>query len=162
MYPVMILALFLVLPLVSTGVELLMRRGRGAAAGLIGVAGRWFVFWPVGVRLVSAGLMQILSPEYTAEDIFEITDHSVLPLISELGFANVAMGSIALGSAWLPRWRTPAALVGALYFGLAGLRHLVVGGAFTELRTIAMVSDLFIAVVLAAYLATVAMRRPRA
>lgn len=157
----MILALFLVLPLASLAVEILVRRRKGLAVDPIRIGARWFVFWPVGVRLFTAGLMQAVNPAYTAEDIFGITDPSVLPLVTELGFANVAMGSLALVSVAAAAWRTPAALVGTLYFGLAGLRHLIDGGPYTDLRLIAMISDLFIAVVLGTYLVIVAVRARR-
>jgi hypothetical protein len=31
--------------------------------------GRWFVFWAVGVRLLTAGIRQIAQPRFTAETI---------------------------------------------------------------------------------------------
>ncbi len=161
MYPVMILALFLILPVGSTVVEALVLRRRGAPVDLLAITGRWFVFWPVGVRLFTAGLMQIVNPAYTAQDIFGISDPALLPLVSELGFANVAMGAAALVSVAVASWRTPAALVGALYFGLAGMRHLIAGGDVTDTRLIAMVSDLVIAAVLVAWLLILLVRRGR-
>ncbi|OJX68397.1 MAG: hypothetical protein BGO95_10375 [Micrococcales bacterium 73-13] len=162
MYPAMIIALFLVLPIGSIVVEALVRRRRGAPVELLAIAGRWFVFWPVGVRLFTAGLMQIVNPGYTAQDVFGLSDPAVLPLVSELGFANVAMGAAALVSVAVAAWRTPAALIGLLYFGLAGMRHLVSGGEFTDVRLIAMISDLFIAAVLAVHLALLLARRRQA
>lgn len=159
MYLLMIVALFAVLPVASIVVTWFVRPGLRHALPLVGM---WFTFWAVGVRLFTAGLNQAVNPVYTAESIFEITDPVVLPFIQELGFANIAMGAIALVSLFVATWRPAAATVGAIYFGLAGFRHLIAGGDFSDLRIIAMVSDLLIFVLLAIYLADVAVRARRA
>jgi hypothetical protein len=66
----------LVLPLISVVAEASMLSDAGALMSLIG---KWFTFWAVGVRLFSAGVMQSLRPQFTAESIFAIKDQSALP-----------------------------------------------------------------------------------
>jgi hypothetical protein len=39
---------------------------------------------------------QAIQPEYTAESIFGITHPVVLPFVSELGYANIAMDTMVL------------------------------------------------------------------
>lgn len=148
MYFVIVLACFVVLPVVSIIVEVIVRRRRGTSSGLLPIALRWFTFWIVGVRLFTAGISQAIQPQFTAESIFGTDDPQVLPFISELGYANIAMGTIGILSVFIRSWTAPAAVVGAVFLGLDGIRHVVEGGEFTPERTLAMVTDLLALVVL--------------
>src|SRR5580704_612700 len=76
------------LPIASTAIEWLVR----PEAGLIATAGKWFVFWGVGIRLFLAGISQVGRPSFTASNIFRIKDISAEKIVSELGYANVSMG----------------------------------------------------------------------
>ena len=142
MYVFMIAALMFVLPIVSIGSEL----GTGAALSTA-LIGKWFVFWAVGIRLLTAGLRQILQPRYTAEKILGLKGADSLLLVRELGFANFAVGCVAAASIVAVGWALPMAAVGALFYGLAGISHLLHSGR-TKLENVAMASDIFIAVVL--------------
>lgn len=126
------------------------------SADLVALTGKWFAFWGVGMRLGLAGLRQAFNPAFTARDIFEIEDERVHPIVRELGFANLALGLLGL-LALLPGWATPAALAGGLFFALAGWKHVTVSERNLT-RTVAMISDLFIAVVLIGYVALIALR----
>ena len=145
MYTFTVFALALVLPLLSIWIE---HQFRGATISAELVA-RWFVFWAIGVRLFMAGVRQIAQPAYTAQVILGLKSPDALLVVRELGFANAALGAVALISIFARPWAPPIALVGAIFFGLAGVNHLLHGDR-TRLQSIAMISDLFIAVVLAA------------
>jgi hypothetical protein len=58
------------------------------------------------------------------------------------------MGALGICSVFRPEWVIPAAIVGGLYYGLAGLGHLPQKNKNAKEYT-AMVSDWFAAVVLA-------------
>jgi hypothetical protein len=124
---------------------------------LMFLIGKWFVFWAGGVRLFLAGLRQIFQPAFTARTIFEISDPGALAIVRELGFANVTMGAVGLASLAAPAWLTPAALVGFLYYGLAGIGH-VARQERNAVENTALISDLLIAALLALFLATRLMR----
>lgn len=145
MYVFMIAALMLVLPVVS----IFGAVGAGAALSTA-LIGKWFVFWAVGVRLLTAGLRQILQPKYTAENILGIKGADSLMLVRELGFANFAVGCVAAASIVATGWALPMAVVGALFYGLAGINHLLHPGR-NKLQNVAMASDIFIAVVLVVF-----------
>lgn len=117
---------------------------------LVALSGKWFSFWGVGMRLGIAGVRQAFNPAFTARDIFEIEDAQVHPIVRELGFANLALGLLGL-LALIPGWAAPAALAGGLFFALAGWKHITARERNLT-RTVAMASDVFIAVVLALYL----------
>jgi predicted DNA repair protein MutK len=149
MYVSMVIALMLALPLVSIVAQLLLADHSAlAAASNLAIVAKWYVFWAVGVRLSLAGLRQILQPRYTAETILGLQGAESLFFVRELGFANASMGSIGLISLFAPSWVMPAALVGGLYYGLAGINHCFHKGR-NRLQNVALVSDLFAAAVLA-------------
>lgn len=140
-----IVATMLVLPLLSMGVELAWHGG-----AVLALAGKWFTFWGVGVRIMLAALKQMTQPAFTRQ-ILQIEDPRANILVRELGFANASISLLALLSVVWPEFRGAAALAGALFLGLAGLQH----GAQAERNakeTIAMVSDLAMAGVLALFL----------
>lgn len=120
---------------------------------LLLLTGKWFVFWAVGVRLTFAGLRQVAAPDFTARDIFRIEAPEALPLVRELGFANLAAGVVGMASLAWPGFVLPAAIWGAIFLGAAGVMHARRRGRSLN-ETMAMVSDLFVALVLAGYAVT--------
>lgn len=148
MYFVVVALFMLILPVACIAAEYSWLQ---SSTDLVSLTGKWFAFWGVGMRLGLAGLRQAFNPAFTAPDIFEIEDERVHLIVRELGFANLALGLLGL-LALLPAWTTPAALAGGLFFALAGWKHAVAGER-NMTRTVAMVSDLFIATVLLAYVA---------
>jgi hypothetical protein len=148
-YFVAILLLMLVLP---AGSVLLEGFPFGDGIDLIALGGKWFTFWAVGVRLFLAGLTQTFRPRFTAESIFEIQDPAALAIVREVGFANLAMGTLGLLSLPMPQWLVPAAIVGGLYYGLAGIGH--VGRPNRNAKEqLALVSDLGMFALLAGFVA---------
>jgi hypothetical protein len=149
MYLISIVLLLLVLPAASVAIETLWM---GGGADIMLLVGKWLVFWGVGVRLFIAGVRQVVQPQFTAETIFEIKDYAALAIVREVGFANLAMGTLGLLTLTKSGFLVPAAIVGGLYYGLAGIGHAIRGEKnFNEWT--ALVSDLYIFAVLAAFVA---------
>jgi len=160
MYVPMVIALMAVIPLVSVAIQLLSDSHAVLnSAAIIPIIAKWYVFWAVGVRLFLAGLRQMIQPRYTAETILGIKGADALLLVRELGFANTALGSIGLASIVAASWRPPAAMAAVIFYGLAGINHALHGHR-NKLENVAMVSNIFAALVLAfcflgaAYLST--------
>ena len=145
MYVPMVAALMFVLPIGSSILETYIGN-HGVFA--LGIFFKWFVFYPVGLRLLLAGARQILQPRYTAEQVLALTSSDALIVVRELGIANLAIGSVATWSLFNPDWVMPAGLAGAVFYGFAGLNHLL-HKPRTRNQSVAMVSDLFVAIVLA-------------
>jgi hypothetical protein len=149
MYVLIVFALMLALPLISIVAQIILTdHGALQSASNLVVVAKWYVFWAVGVRLSLAGLRQIIQPRYTAETLLGFKGSDALFFVRELGFANVAMGSVAIASLFAPSWVTPAAMLGTIYYGLAGIIHCFHKDR-NKLENVALVSDLFAAVVLA-------------
>jgi hypothetical protein len=119
---------------------------------LIALTGKWFTIWAVGVRLFLPGLTQTFRPQFTAKSIFEIQDPAALAIVRELGFANMSMGTLGLLSLPMPQWLVPAALVGGLYYGFAGIGHIAREKRNAK-EQLALVSDLAMFVLLAGFVA---------
>jgi hypothetical protein len=147
MYLVSVIVLLILAPAVSVIAEFV---AAAAPPDLIGVVGKWVTFWAVGVRLFIAGVKQTAQPSFTARDIFQIDDPSALGLVREIGFGNLAMGALGLASFLKPEWLVPAAIVGGLYYGLAGLGHLFKGRRNAK-ENVAMLTDFLAFVVLAIF-----------
>lgn len=148
MYFISVVLLLLVFPALSVIIEAVHL---GASADVMWLIGKWFVFWGCGVRLFIAGVMQTLRPEFTAKSIFDIDAPAAYAIVREVGFGNLAMGTLGLVSLAMPEWVVSAAVVGGLYYGLAGLGHAFRGGNFKE--QVALWSDLAIFVLLAIFVA---------
>lgn len=144
MYLAAILVLMLIGPLASVLVEAL-----GTGGALAPLVLKWFVIWGVGGRLGLAGVKQVTQPAFTAETIFEISDPKAQVIVQELGFANLTFGALGLISLAVPSFLVPAAVGGGLFYLLAGVKHALRPDK-NRTETIAMVSDLAMALVLAA------------
>lgn len=138
MYLAVVIALMLVLPVGSIGLEAVVG-DHGLSALLVA---KWFVIWSVGARLLLAAMRQIVQPRYTAEIILSLKHEESHVLVRELGFANLAIGLAGLASWFFPTWVPPIALVGGVFYFLAGINHLRQGHRST-LENFAMISDLF-------------------
>jgi hypothetical protein len=140
-------ALFMfVCPAASVVIDL----ANGTDESTVAVVGMWFVFWAVGVRLLTAGARQVIKPALTSEGILGIPGRSAWQLVRELGFANLSLGLIGVSSLWRDDWRAPAALAGGLFLLLAGLEHVPKKTRSTE-ENVAMVSDLVIGLMMLGY-----------
>ena len=149
MYLAVVVLLMGVFPVASILIESV---GFHGDAGLVFLIGKWFVFWGVGMRLLLAGVRQMANPAFTADTIFGIKDKAAEVIVRELGFGNFAIGVLGAVSLLNREWVVPAAIAGGLFYGLAGALHLRNGNRNTN-ENIAMISDLFIFVMLALYLA---------
>lgn len=147
MYIVTVLLFTVLLPVASV---LIQAQGSSAYPALLLLAGKWFVFWAVGIRLFIAGLRQVVQPAFTARKIFELEGDGPLAIVRELGFANLAIGLLGTLSLVHPAWTLPAAITGGIYYGLAGVNHAL--GQHRNLsRQVAMLTDLLVFAVLAVY-----------
>jgi hypothetical protein len=151
MYVVLVILLLGVLPAGSVIAE---QQVWHSTLPLMVLIGKWFAFWAVGARLFLAGLRQSLQPTFTAREIFAIQSEDAFPIVRELGLANIAMGTLGLVSLVLPQATEAAALVGGLYYGLAGTLHLFRGNKNFYER-FAMVTDLMIFALFAVYVSFV-------
>lgn len=142
------LLLMLILPTLSVAIDFWNNNSDHTFWDLVG---KWFVFWSIGLRLLTAGLRQSINPVFTAREIFGIADIKSFQVVKELGFANICLGILGSASLFIPEWRTASAISGGLFLGIAGVNHLTRKPSNLN-EVIPMVSNLFVFAVLAAYL----------
>lgn len=87
--------------------------------------GKWFIFSAVGLRLFVAGIQQAIKPDFTAKEIFHIHSPESLPIVRELGFANICFGLVGIVSLFKPEWRIVSVFASGIYYGFAALLHLI-------------------------------------
>ncbi len=143
MYFLIVVLLMFVFPLVSIIVELLS----GSSSSYVFLVGKWFVFWAAGIRLFTAGLRQILQPQFTANKIIGVNDESSLIFVKELGFANSSIGLLGILTIFFIQWITPGAIAGGLFLGLAGINHVFRKGK-NNLEKVVTFTNLFVFFVL--------------
>lgn len=147
MYYAIVAAFTIIFPIASVVIEGMA----SPSVSFVDLVGKWFVFWAVGVRLLTAGIRQIIQPEFTATKIFEIDDPGALKIVAELGVSNISIGILGVVSLYYESLLMPSALYGAIFFGLAGVRHLT-NKKRNTLETVATVSDIWIALICLGYL----------
>ena len=146
MYIAIVVLTMLVLPVGSIAVE----HGLHPQLALLDLTGRWFVFWGRWGPTRHGRAAAILPAGVHRREIFHIESDEALPLVRELGVANLATGVVGLASIAAPSFVLPVAISAGIFYAVAGIRH-VSEQARSLNETVAMVSDLFIAVVLAAF-----------
>lgn len=144
MYIFSVVLLLAILPAVSVILEAALSPH---GVSIIGLVGKWYVFFACGVRLQLAGVRQVGQPRFTAAEIFDLDNVKAFPIVREIGFANLAMGTLGFCTIFRHSWLVPAAVVGGLYYGLAGLGHLLLDQRNVK-ETVAMLSDGFAFLVL--------------
>ena len=86
---------------------------------------KWFIFWGVGIRLFFKGVRLASTPQMTGLSVSSFRSRESYLLLLELGFANMALGSMGILSVINDQWRLIAAIAGAIYFGLADMLRLL-------------------------------------
>jgi hypothetical protein len=153
MYFILAAALMFALPAAS----ILTQSVAGAHGISALMVAKWFAFWAVGVRLLLAGMRQIVQPRYTAEVILGLKSPDALFVVRELGIANCALGIVGIGSILAPAWVAPASIAGTIFYGLAGINHLRHGTRNSH-QNFAMVTDLIIALILLGCIVAIAVQ----
>ncbi len=146
-FAIVALTMFL-LPVASVLIEHALIPGEP----IIFLVGRWFVFWGVGVRLTLAGLRQFFQPAFTATEIFHLKSEDALPLVRELGVANIATGAAGLLSLVFASFILPISVSAGIFYGVAGIRHMAERNRSRN-ENVAMASDLFLFLVLTIFVA---------
>jgi hypothetical protein len=141
-----VLLLAIILPALSVCIDAFMHR----VDFPLGLLGKWFIFWAIGVRLFTAGVRQVTKPGFTAETIFHIKGEESWVVVKELGFANICFGVMGITSLFIPHWRIVAACTGGLFFGIAGANHIIKKPAGSN-EWIALASDIFVFVTALCY-----------
>ena len=146
-YMIGVSVLTFILPIICAFIEVCIGKDHAFSMDLMG---KWFIFFAVGIRLFMAGIKQMTDPAFTAKEIFHINSPESLPIVRELGFANLCFGLIGIISLFIPSWRIVSAFGSGLYYGIAGVQHLIKKPVGPN-EKFAMITDILIFICLVAY-----------
>jgi len=146
MYIAIVILFMFVCPALSVAGEAALSHH---AVSIFVLTAKWFVFWAVGIRQFTAGVWQTLKPGFTTREIFRMQGTESYPIVREVGFGNICMGTLGICCLSRPGWILPVAVAGGLYYGLAGLMH-VFRKDKNAMEQTAMISDAFAFLVLLA------------
>lgn len=149
---IQILVIMVLLPIVFTITEIAYKKKQKNTFSIGTIIFKWILFWTVGIRSVSAGLVQLVYPQYTAQIIFELTSGSEFYIfIRELGIANFAIGVTAIISVWKIHWRYPAAFISLIFNAFLVINHILhFQAGLNELASLG--ADLFVVIMLSYFL----------
>ena len=146
-YIILVSLLTFVVPVLCSFAQIVINKEATVSFTIIG---KWFIFSAVGLRLFIAGIKQTTDPAFTAKQIFHLDSEEAYPILRELGFANLCFGLVGILSLFFPPWRVVSAFASGLYYGIAGLQHLLKKPAGIN-ETFALVTDLAIFIFLLIY-----------
>ena len=111
-----VIAIMFILPFMFTIIGIKKNKNTGE------IFCKWFVFWTIGVRAATTGLMQFINPAYTQKLLQVTVSDSIIT--QELGYAQFAIGVLGLLSLKYINYRKPAALSYGVFMVGATILHL--------------------------------------
>lgn len=149
LYTVYVAGIMLACPAVSILIESLVRKE--SPRDWVPFLSKWFIFWAIGCRSLTAGVSQAFNPAFTASMLQ--ADTGAYFIIQELGVANIAIGAGGIVSLFASGWRPAAAATGGIFLGTAGILHILrIGQGLYLDEIVAMIGDLWVLVTAAAFL----------
>ncbi len=130
-----------VFPVISIIADYLYNKKKQSPINPVWLSCKWFIFWTLGIRSVSAGCMQLLNPAYT-QALLQL-DSSSHMVIQELGGANIAMGLMCILSFFKPTMRKQAASCVAVFMTAAAVLHITRIGMSHTGELISLANDVF-------------------
>ncbi len=138
MHMVYVIGVMFVIPAICVAIDYL----RKPKEDFLFLFCKWFVFWVIGIRGITAGLMQTLNPAYTAWLLQTGTDNYVI--IRELGGANLSFGVLGIISMFSHNYRKTAALGYAIFLLVASVIHISRLSVIELSEITSLVGDLFV------------------
>jgi hypothetical protein len=121
-YLVNVFGIILVLPIISIGINVFINFKKKIKNNFPEIIGNWFVFWSIGIRLFTAGLMQIFNPIYTA-NLLQLNLNDFI-VIRELGLSNFSIGLLGIISFFKHGLQKYVCLYILIFFSSASIIHI--------------------------------------
>jgi hypothetical protein len=122
LYLVNVFGIILVLPIVSIGINVFINFRKKIENNFPEIIGNWFIFWSIGIRLFTAGLMQIFNPNYTA-NLLQLNLNDLI-VIRELGLSNSSIGLLGIISFFKYGLQKYVCLYILIFFSGASIIHI--------------------------------------
>jgi len=93
-YLINVFGIIFIFPVISIVINIITNYKKNRKSNFSEIIGNWFVFWSIGIRLFTAGLMQVFNPVYTA-NLLQINLNDFI-VIRELGLSNISIGLLGI------------------------------------------------------------------
>jgi len=121
-YLINVFGIILILPIISIGINIFVNYKKNIKNNFSEIIGNWFIFWSIGIRLFTAGLMQIFNPVYTANLLrLNLNDFIV---IRELGLSNLSIGLLGIISFYKHGLQKYVCIYILIFFSGASIIHI--------------------------------------
>ena len=133
-----------IIPIICVGIEYHKRK-----SGFISILCKWFVFWSIGVRATTTGIMQFANPTYTMA-LLQLEETSKI-IIQELGYAQFGIGIVALLTLVNKSYMGAAAISYGAFMCGASLIHIsrISTAEFDEMMS--LVGDILVIIIAITY-----------
>lgn len=138
MHMIYVIGVMFVIPAICVAIDYLKKQNQD----VLYLFCKWFVFWAIGIRGITGGLMQALNPAYTAWLLQTGTDNYII--IRELGGANLAFGVLGVISIISHNYRKAAALSSAIFLLVASAIHISRLSIIELSEIMSLTGDLFV------------------
>ena len=147
LYLYSVLLFMLIFPIISILLNIVLTHN----SDVLNIIGKWFVFWGIGMRLLTAGIKQVITPSFTVKQVMNVEDNESNFFVRELGHSNISIGLAGVISLLITQWCIPVAFIGGLFLGIAGIQHVIKKPSGVN-ESVAMYSDLFIFLIMTIYI----------
>jgi len=121
-YLINVFGIILVLPVISIGINVFINFKKKNKNNFPEIIGNWFIFWSIGIRLFTTGLMQIFNPVYTA-NLLQLNLNDFI-VIRELGLSNFSIGLLGIISFFKHGLQKYVCLYILIFFSGASIIHI--------------------------------------
>jgi hypothetical protein len=142
---VTVLFITLISPLLSIIINALYNKQKQIPNNIFLLFCNWFILWSLGIRLFSAGLMQLFNPVYTAS-LLQINSDSHI-IIQELGSANIAFGLLCIISFFKHYLQKYICLSLFIFLSIITVNHLLRISYINFEEFISSVNDIFLIII---------------
>lgn len=122
LHTIYVIGVMFIAPIVCVIIEFILSKN-GTKKKLLDLICKWFVFFTLGLRALTAGLMQIVNPSYTAKLLHLTTDNFLA--IQELGFAQFGIGVLGILSIHYYKLRKSTAISYGIFMAGAAYLHII-------------------------------------
>ena len=140
-----VFGIILILPILSIGINKFINSRKNIQQNTIELILGWLIFWSLGIRTFSAGLMQTFNPIYTSNLLqLELNDFII---IREHGLNNISIGFLCIISFYKQFLRKYSCLLILVpYIGFSIL-HIIRIEKINFNEVISLITNLFIIVI---------------
>jgi hypothetical protein len=135
----------IILPVLSIIINLIINYQKNITEKFYEVIGKWFIFWSLGIRLVIAGLMQLVNPAYT-NNLLQLGLSDFI-IIRELGLANLSIGLLCTISFIKKSLQGYVCLYMFIYFTGASILHILRIGSINFDEFITLITNVILVII---------------